>query len=210
MLLVDVLENDPDWSDWSIGQLRAQSKVHRLAINPVIYSELSLTFSTVEALDQTIEDLGLVRIECQLTRIQRSSARTRPHLVNWPAFRLSTTHHHAHQARLALAYFLGLGGPVLAGLAGKSEPFPARTPCCTMPACKTKPASMTPASPRQTDYAAVHAEIVALLAAARHAAARSVNTVMTASYWEIGRRIVEFEQASKERAGYGQAERYSC
>lgn len=62
-VLVDVLENDPEWAHWSIGQLRAQSKVHQLAINPVIYSELSLTFSTVEALDQTIENLGLVLIE---------------------------------------------------------------------------------------------------------------------------------------------------
>lgn len=62
-VLVDVLENDPEWADWSIGQLRAQSKVHRLAINPIIYSELSLTFSTVEALDKTIEDLGLALIE---------------------------------------------------------------------------------------------------------------------------------------------------
>jgi predicted nucleic acid-binding protein len=62
-VLVDVLEDDPEWADWSIGQLRAQSKIHRLAINPVIYSELSLTFSTVEALDQVIDDLGLVMVE---------------------------------------------------------------------------------------------------------------------------------------------------
>ncbi len=62
-VLVDVLEDDPEWAGWSIGQLRAQSKVHRLAINPIIYSELSLTFSTVEALDKTIEELGLVLIE---------------------------------------------------------------------------------------------------------------------------------------------------
>ena len=62
-VLVDVLENDPEWADWSIGQLRAQSKVHRLAINPVIYSELSLTFSTVEALDQAVDELGLAMIE---------------------------------------------------------------------------------------------------------------------------------------------------
>lgn len=62
-VLVDVLEDDPQWADWSIGQLRAQSKIHRLAINPVIYAELSLTFSTVEALDRTIDDLGLVVIE---------------------------------------------------------------------------------------------------------------------------------------------------
>lgn len=62
-VLVDVLENDPEWADWSIGQLRAQSKIHRLAINPIIYTELSLTFLTVEALDQTIEDLGLALLE---------------------------------------------------------------------------------------------------------------------------------------------------
>lgn len=62
-ILVDILENDPEWVDWSIGQLRMQSKVHRLAINPIVYSELSLTFSTVEALDKTIDELGLAMIE---------------------------------------------------------------------------------------------------------------------------------------------------
>ena len=62
-VLVDVLENDPQWADWSIGQLRAQAKIHPLAINPIIYSELSLTFSTVEALDQVLDDLGLAMIE---------------------------------------------------------------------------------------------------------------------------------------------------
>jgi len=62
-VLVDVLENDPEWADWSIGQLRAQSKIHRLVINPIIYSELSLTFSTIEALDQAIDNLGLALIE---------------------------------------------------------------------------------------------------------------------------------------------------
>lgn len=62
-VLVDVLEDDPQWSDWSIQQLRFQSKIHRLVINPIVYSELSLTFSSVEALDQTIEGLGLAMIE---------------------------------------------------------------------------------------------------------------------------------------------------
>lgn len=62
-VLVDVLEDDPDWADWSTGQLRAQSKLHRLAINPIIYAALSLSFSTVEALDQTLDDLDLVMVE---------------------------------------------------------------------------------------------------------------------------------------------------
>lgn len=62
-VLVDVLEDDPQWADWSIQQLRFQSKIHRLVINPIVYSELSLTFSTVEALDQTVVGLGLAMIE---------------------------------------------------------------------------------------------------------------------------------------------------
>lgn len=62
-VLVDVLEDDPEWANWSIGQLRAQSIIHRLAINPIIYAELSLTFSTAEALDQALDDLGLTMLE---------------------------------------------------------------------------------------------------------------------------------------------------
>lgn len=62
-VLVDVLEDDPEWANWSINQLRAQSKVHPLAINPVIYAELSLTFSTVEALDKTLQSLDLALME---------------------------------------------------------------------------------------------------------------------------------------------------
>ena len=62
-----------------------------------------------------------------------------------------------------------------------------------------------PAHLSQTDYAAVHGDIVALLEAARRAAARSVNAVMTATYWAVGRRIVEGEQGGQERAAYGEA-----
>ncbi len=62
-VLVDVLANDPDWADWSIAQLRAQSRVHRLVINPVIYAELALTFSTVEALDDALEGIALPLLE---------------------------------------------------------------------------------------------------------------------------------------------------
>jgi len=63
----------------------------------------------------------------------------------------------------------------------------------------------TPAAPEPTDYAAVHADIVALLETARRTAARSVNAVMTATYWAVGRRIVEGEQGGQERAAYGEA-----
>lgn len=61
--MIDVLEDESEWADWSIAQLRAQAKVHPLIINPVIYAELSLTFSKVEALDESIENLGLTLLE---------------------------------------------------------------------------------------------------------------------------------------------------
>lgn len=65
-VLVDVLEDDPDWADWSIAQLRSQSRVHPLFINPIIYAELSLTFSTVEALDEMLD-----RMELRMAEIPR-------------------------------------------------------------------------------------------------------------------------------------------
>ena len=41
-VLVDVREDDPDWADWSIGRMRVLSKIHELAINPVIYVLLTV------------------------------------------------------------------------------------------------------------------------------------------------------------------------
>jgi len=53
-------------------------------------------------------------------------------------------------------------------------------------------------------YAELHGEIAGVVDA-RLAAARSVNALMVAAYWEVGRRIVEFEQGGEGRAGYGEA-----
>ena len=53
------------------------------------------------------------------------------------------------------------------------------------------------------EYDRTLSSFVELLEAARRTAARSVNALMTATYWEIGRRIVEIEQGGEERADYG-------
>ena len=58
-VLVDVLQDDPQWANWSIGQLRAQASIHQLVINPVIYAEISLSFSTLEGLDRAVSTLAL-------------------------------------------------------------------------------------------------------------------------------------------------------
>jgi predicted nuclease of restriction endonuclease-like (RecB) superfamily len=53
-------------------------------------------------------------------------------------------------------------------------------------------------------YDAVLSEVVGLIEAARRASTRAVNALMTATYWGIGRRIVEQEQHGAARAGYGE------
>lgn len=53
-------------------------------------------------------------------------------------------------------------------------------------------------------YEAVFGEVASLVEAARRSAVRSINSIMTAAYWLIGRHIVEFEQGGSSRAGYGE------
>jgi hypothetical protein len=54
------------------------------------------------------------------------------------------------------------------------------------------------------NYGGLVVGIGELVATARRASARAVNAFMTATYWEIGRRIVEFEQGGADRAKYGE------
>ena len=54
-------------------------------------------------------------------------------------------------------------------------------------------------------YDSILGDISNVIDAARQSTARSVNCIMTAAYWLIGRRIVEFEQKGKRRAEYGEA-----
>lgn len=53
------------------------------------------------------------------------------------------------------------------------------------------------------DYNAVLTDVVSLLESAKRASTRSVNAIMAATYWEIGRRIIDHEQRGKKRAEYG-------
>ena len=63
---------------------------------------------------------------------------------------------------------------------------------------------MTNLTTMPENYEHIRTGIVELLKAARSAAARNVNSIMTATYWEIGRRIVVLEQGGEQRAGYGE------
>jgi predicted nuclease of restriction endonuclease-like (RecB) superfamily len=67
-----------------------------------------------------------------------------------------------------------------------------------------KPKSGKAIRHKPADYNHVLSGVVELLDAARRASARVVNSLMTATYWEVGRRIVEHEQAGEKRAEYGE------
>ncbi len=64
---------------------------------------------------------------------------------------------------------------------------------------KTKPKNDPEAA-----YALLRSGIVELLETARHAVVRTVNSVITSTYWEIGRRVVQEEQKGHEKAEYGE------
>jgi len=54
------------------------------------------------------------------------------------------------------------------------------------------------------NYGSLISGISELLDSARRTSARALNSILTATYWEIGRRIVEYEQAGEKRAEYGE------
>src|SRR5580692_1196288 len=58
-VLVDVLERDPQWWKWSLGQMQSLAAAHQLAINAVIYAELAATHTSAAILDQKITTMNL-------------------------------------------------------------------------------------------------------------------------------------------------------
>jgi predicted nucleic acid-binding protein len=58
-VLLDVLQEDAEWSDWSQDRLDSASATDSLAINPVIYSELSIGFARIEELEAVIKEASL-------------------------------------------------------------------------------------------------------------------------------------------------------
>ena len=58
-VLLDIVQDDPDWGDWSQQQLEAASLRGPLAINAVIYAELSMAYERIEDLDRVVQQTGL-------------------------------------------------------------------------------------------------------------------------------------------------------
>ena len=58
-VLLDVFENDAKWAPWSQDQLDAAAATDTIAINSIIYSELSMAFARIEELDTVLEEAAL-------------------------------------------------------------------------------------------------------------------------------------------------------
>ena len=59
-ILLDIFTNDLVWARWSLGALDAAGLQGPLAINPVVYAELSVRFARIEDLDAVVAQSGLV------------------------------------------------------------------------------------------------------------------------------------------------------
>jgi hypothetical protein len=53
-VLLDVIAIDPQWADWSAGQIAAAMDVGRVVINPLIYAEVSVGYRSIEELDELL------------------------------------------------------------------------------------------------------------------------------------------------------------
>lgn len=62
-VLVDVVKNDPDWADWSQRQLEAAAASDELAINAVVYAELSVGYRRLRDLDAMLAAAGIVLMQ---------------------------------------------------------------------------------------------------------------------------------------------------
>lgn len=60
-ILIDVLANDPKWSDWSLNQLDTLGQRAPLIINPIILAEVSPRFERASDLEAALAALPLVR-----------------------------------------------------------------------------------------------------------------------------------------------------
>lgn len=61
-VLIDVAVDDPVWADWSAEQLVRLRESERLALNAIIYAELSVHFDSAEQLESLLAPFKFDRL----------------------------------------------------------------------------------------------------------------------------------------------------
>ncbi len=59
-VIIDVLQNDPVWADWSITQLADARAVDDIIINAMVIAELSRDHADLDSLNRAIEPIGAI------------------------------------------------------------------------------------------------------------------------------------------------------
>jgi predicted nucleic acid-binding protein len=59
-VLLDLVTDDPVWAEWSQRQLDMAAAQDELAINDIVYAELSIGYPRIEPLDAMLATAGLV------------------------------------------------------------------------------------------------------------------------------------------------------
>ena len=71
-ILIDILTDDPHWSEWSQNRMLEALEADTLAINPVIHAELAMAYKTETALERALRPWPLTRLPL-------------PYSAAWPA-----------------------------------------------------------------------------------------------------------------------------
>ena len=59
-ILLDLVTGDPEWAEWSQQQLDSAAARDQVAINDIVYVELSVGYPTFEELDEMIQRAGVI------------------------------------------------------------------------------------------------------------------------------------------------------
>lgn len=84
-----MITDDPRWGAWSSGALARCADAGELAINPIVYAEVSIRFERIEELDETLPEADFRRLplpweaaflagKCFLRYRRRGGARRAP------------------------------------------------------------------------------------------------------------------------------------
>ncbi len=61
-VLIDVIAPDQAWREWSANKLTEVGEAEELAINPIVFAEISMQYETIRQVDAALAPTGLVRL----------------------------------------------------------------------------------------------------------------------------------------------------
>ncbi len=62
-IILDIVEDDPVWADWSESHLELLADRLPIYINSIIYSEVSIGFETIEEVETVMNGMGIKMLQ---------------------------------------------------------------------------------------------------------------------------------------------------